>query len=93
LLHGIEYLTFFEVHPFMQAQIGKPLFIQSVSVTNDTPSSAASSCLDKSFSESCGWLPLVLKCSCSSALTASRMHRLRALVLNISIAFDFGSKE
>jgi len=56
---------------------GSPFFIQSVSVTNDTPNSSDNSCLDSSRS-SCGGLPPVLKCSCNSALTASLIHRLRA---------------
>ena len=72
---------------------GSPFFIQSVRVTSDTPSSAASSCLDNRRScSSCLELPPVLKCSCSSARNASRMHWLRACSLIISIAFVLGQK-
>ena len=72
---------------------GSPFFIQSVRVTSDTPSSVDSSRLDNRRS-SCSLLelPPVLKCSCSSARSASRMHWLRACSLIISIAFVLGQK-
>lgn len=72
---------------------GSPFFIQSVRVTSEMLSSSANSCLDNNCSSFGSWLLPVLKCSLSSALTASRMHWLRACSLMISIAFEFGSKK